>query len=154
MDDKQYTITKFVGEPKQYGDKTRIAFNVNEEPGKVISLFTKFPQNVKEGGPIFGHIEEQQKDGKTYFNFFFGKNPNKGGMSEVDKERMTVLENKITTLTLRHDKLVNHLMDKGIVPRPVEKIAGTNIDYPQAPDGIPFENDPLEGTDPFATIEA
>lgn len=88
VQDQNYTIAKFVGEPKVYGDKTRFAFTCNETGETVHSLFTKFPEGIKPGSQIWGHLEEQEKDGKVYSNFFFGKNnPNRksAGLSDADK---------------------------------------------------------------------
>lgn len=119
MNDQNYTIAKIIGEPKQFGDKTRVAFTTNETGETIHSLFTKF-KVPKAGEQIWGHFEAQEKDGKTYSNFYFGKdNPNKkGGMSDADKSRMTALENKITTLTLRFDRLLLTLVEKGVIEGP------------------------------------
>lgn len=84
MNDTNYTIAKIISE-KEYDGKTRFAFTTNETGEKVLSLFTKYPKNIRVGAQIYGHIEEQEKDGKVYFNFFFGKNPEKGGLSEHEK---------------------------------------------------------------------
>lgn len=148
IEDTNYTIAKIIGEPRSYPDKgtTRFAFTTNETGEQILSLFTKFPEAIKAGAPLWGHVEEQEKDGKTYFNFFFGKNnPNrKGGMSDADKERITNVENKVTTLMLRFNKLMSVLVEKDILEMPEPKketIPGTSVEYPDsiAPEDIPFD---------------
>lgn len=153
MNDQNYTIAKIIGEPKTYGDKTRIAFTTNETGEVIHSLFTKFPNAIKPGALLWGHLETQEKDGKTYSNFFFGKdNPNKkGGMSEADKSRMTALENKITSLTLRFDKLLLILVEKGIVEGPKKEDPNLTSAGTPVPDFTPKTmNEPVEdpATDP------
>lgn len=149
MTDQNYTIAKIIGDPKTYGDKTRIAFTCNETGETIHSMFTKFPGNVKPGAQVWGHLEEQEKDGKTYSNFFFGKdNPNKkGGMSEADKAKIANLENKLTSLTLVVNRVVLALQDKEILERPKQTIAGTEVDYPQSTGGTAFDEE--EDFDPF-----
>lgn len=117
VQDQNYTIAKFVGEPKVYGDKTRFAFTTNEEGEKIVSLFTKFPENIKPGAEIYGHIEEQEKDGRTYLNFFFGKNnPNrKGGMSEGDKAQVVKAQRDATAALQAVNILRTELIDAGVL---------------------------------------
>lgn len=154
MDDKQYTIAKIIGEPRDFGkngqSNWRFVFTTNETGPTMHSLFTRFPERVKIGASLYGHFEIQEKNGKTYSNFFFAKNPNKGGMSEADKTRMVELENKITTLTLRFNKLLRILVDKEILEMPNGKVPGTDIEYPDSNGPTAFDEDEISPEDiPF-----
>lgn len=117
IEDKTYTIAKFVGEPKVYGDKTRFAFTTNEEGEKVISLFTKFPENIKPGAEIYGHLEEQEKEGKVYLNFFFGKNnPNRGkGLPEADRAQLVQAVRTANAALAEIKILRGELIDAGVL---------------------------------------
>lgn len=117
VQDQNYTIAKFVGEPKVYGDKTRFAFTLNETGETVHSLFTKFPEGIKPGSQIWGHLEEQDKDGKVYSNFFFGKNnPNKkGGMSEADRTSIALAVRQSSDALTAVRKLRGDLILAGVL---------------------------------------
>lgn len=99
-----YKIHSIVSEADaQYGKK-RVVFKLNEMGEKMISCFTKFPDALKEGAEIFGTIKEVEKDGKTYYNFEFGKKdvPSTGGPA-LDK--LEKILDGITSIKLSLQKI-------------------------------------------------
>jgi hypothetical protein len=142
-----YTIARIINSkpvksnycPKdQEYDQFSVFFTTNELGDQAVSTFSKY--EMKVGQQIEGEITQKPGTNKageavTYHNFSFAK---KGGMSEAEKSRITVLENWKTTHEIRYNKLINLLIEKGIVPKPVVKIPGTEVEYPEAPQGEPF----------------
>lgn len=154
----QYTIARVISSKPvegKYGPQFSVFFTTNETGEQGVSTFSKY--ELKPGQQIEGEITQKPGTNKageevTYHNFSFTK---KGGFS--DGERKLLQEtlnlaretaNKLTTLTLRHDKLVNHLIEKGIVPQPVMNVPGTNVEIPpsQGPTAFDeeFEIDPAD----------
>lgn len=144
MNDQTYTIAKIIGEPKVYGEgadaKTRFAFTCNETGETIHSLFTKFPEHIKEGASLWGHLEEQEKAGKVYSNFFFGKNnPNKkGGMSEADKASIVLAVRQSSEAITLVKKLRGDLELAGVLET-------LTSDGQPMPDFAPKENTPIDG---------
>jgi hypothetical protein len=136
MDDKTYTIAKIIGEPKQFGDKTRVAFTCNETGETIHSLFTKF-KVPSAGETLFGHFESQEKENRTFSNFFFGKSPTR----VANDERVKKLEDWKTTHEIRYNRLIAHLEEKGILPRPVVKVPGTNVEVPPSQGATAFDEE-------------
>lgn len=143
VQDQNYTIAKIIGEPKVYGDKTRFAFTCNETGETIHSLFTKFPDGIKAGAEIWGHLEAQEKDGKTYSNFFFGKNnPNKkGGMSEADKAQIVFANRTANAALAEVKKLRGELELAGVLPTVAS--GGETADFGEG-SSFPGQKDPEE----------
>lgn len=70
---REYKITEVLATyDAQYGKK-RIAFRTQETEDKSLSVFTAYPDTVREGMTVFGDITEKVVDGKTFYNFAFAK---------------------------------------------------------------------------------
>jgi hypothetical protein len=131
-------VSKKTGKPY-----TSLRIKCNEYGDKYLSGFDSFAtKDWKEGMTVECDVEQKGE----YLNFSVPR------PEQVNAGRMTELENKLTTLTLRFNKLMSVLVDKGVLEMPKQNVPGTDIEYPEAPKGQPFEEDPLEGDDPFKDL--
>lgn len=109
---------------------TSLRIKCNEYGDKYLSGFDNAStKDWKEGMTIEAEIEEKGE----YLNF---------SVPKKEDLRATELENKLTTLTLRFNKLMQILVEKGILELPKPKIPGTEVDYPDEeirPEDIPFD---------------
>lgn len=101
---------------------TSLRIKCNEHGDKYLSGFDgSQTKDWKIGDTVDIEVEEKGE----YLNFSVPK------AGSVDFTRLATLENKVTTLTLSHNKLVSILVGKGIIPAPVDTIPGTSVEYPK-----------------------
>lgn len=102
---------------------------------------------VKVGQSYEFEIKTREYNGKTYYDAELPRQA-RGVMSDADKTRMTTLENKVTSLTLLVSRLVRELQDKNVISKPIHKVLGTEVEYPEAPPGEAFSTPEEQGFSP------
>ena len=122
----EYTNKK-TGQPDSF---KKVGVQTNEYGERWFDVTFRGDVPVKVGQSYEFEISEREytkKDG-SIGKSYDAKLPKPGS---VDFTRLATLENKVTTLTLRIDRLVNLLIEKGIVPAPKVIIPGTTVEYPK-----------------------
>ena len=151
METPQYfTITKILGVfDSTYGKK--VNFKTNETGEKQISCFTKFPDNMKEGGKIYGHIELSGE----YHSFKWDKDPNGGRRDSMSNEQYQKVFQEVYATRVSLQQLVQRLEDVGVLKAIEKTIPGTSVKYPESSSGTAFDEDPASDPewDPFAGME-
>ena len=122
----EYTNKK-TGKPDSF---KKVGVQTNEYGERWFDVTFRGDVPVKVGQSYEFEISEREytkKDG-SIGKSYDAKLPKAGS---VDFTRLATLENKVTSLTLSHNKLVNLLVGKGIIPAPVDTIPGTSVEYPK-----------------------
>ena len=70
---QDYTVTEILATYDAQFGKKRIAFKTNETGERSLSVFTQYPDSIREGAVLYGDVEEKTVDNRTFYNFKFVK---------------------------------------------------------------------------------